>query len=70
MNHTAERLPTVESIPTVTIETETETAIKYCENCGKSLGRVKNKKYCTGACKVANHRKQKAKATAEPLQKA
>jgi predicted nucleic acid-binding Zn ribbon protein len=71
MNHSAESMPTIEAtepMPTVTIE-ESVTPIRYCESCGKSLGRVRNKKYCNGACRIASHRqKQKAKVTERPLQ--
>ena len=63
MNHTADSFPTIEESPTpptVTIK-ESVTPIRYCESCGKSLGRVRNKKYCNGACRISGYR-QKNKA--------
>ncbi len=63
MNHSAEPMPTIEAtgtMPTVTVENGV-TPIRYCESCGKSLGRVRNKKYCNGACRIAGYR-QKNKA--------
>ena len=41
-------------------ETADEIPIRHCENCGVSLGRVKNKRFCTSACRVSSHRKRNA----------
>ena len=37
-------------------ETAEPIPIKYCGSCGRTLGRVRNKKYCSGACRLAAHR--------------
>jgi len=46
----------VETIPQMV--TAEEIPIRHCENCNVSLGRVRNKKFCTTACRVSAHRKR------------
>ena len=63
MNFTVENSFSVEAIESTDACLDAETPIKYCENCGVTLGRVRRKRFCTTACRVAKHRQNKAQET-------